>query len=80
MRVTFPPSAASAAFVSALTGRVAEVHATEPSPEVQSEEQSRKMNERVHRALFAAVREANARGEILDILAWEREVVLTEEL
>jgi hypothetical protein len=82
MRVTLPASAAQAAFVSALTGGVATVRSPEPEPsaEVRREEDRRAMNDRVYRALFAAAREATARGEILDVLAWEREVVRTNEL
>jgi hypothetical protein len=81
VRVSFPRSPEAVAFVCAITGHVAEVPAAQPvSAEVRAEEERRAMNERVHRALFAAARECAARGEILDVLVWEREVVLTEEL
>jgi len=81
VRISLPRSAASDALVAALTGFVAETPAAIPaSAEVQAEADRKEMTERVHRALFSAVREANARGEILDVMTWEREVVLTEEL
>jgi hypothetical protein len=82
MRVSFPASAASDALFAAITGRVATVPAAQPEPsaEVRREEENRAMNDRVQRALFAAARACAARGEVLDVLTWEREVVLTDEL
>jgi hypothetical protein len=82
MRVWFPASAASDALVVAITGRVAKVQAPkpEPSPEVRREEEQRAMSERAHHALLAAARECAARGEVLDVVTWEREVVRTKEI
>jgi hypothetical protein len=51
-----------------------------PSQEVVAAQLREELEERLHRALFQAARDARANGRILNVLAFEREVVNAGEL
>jgi hypothetical protein len=51
-----------------------------PSEEVVAFEYRANLEERIHRAVIQAAREANARSEIFDGITFEREVIAVNEL